>query len=417
MQPSLHRFAVPSRVCWFVLVVALAACTWAVWQHQYAAVAEQVSLPLDPMAAGGPRISAGGSHIRWTPRSGLEIEAAPSPAEPPPTLVVRLETVPAASHVLVGVKASSHGLVPGPGPFHQGRVILFWRMPDNRTRPGDLGFCSLKGNESSSAREVVAALLPSRGTPYLAFQNVGRGGLLRLAEVRITQLAHRPWVPAAAAALALGWTAWAAWGIRRFLLPASRWRVAVAAVLWVSATWFGILPGPWMPEHPIVLPFQVGDPVAASSHPPLPAAPRARFLPSGQMVVAASPAGPTLPMPRPPGIGDQVDRGPIINFIQSGRRIAPQFVHAAVFAALSALFCLVLASRRGWWPVALLALASEAMQAVFGFGFDFGDATHLAMDFLGIAAGRALYAFGERVVARWLPRPQPSAPAAPPLGP
>lgn len=417
MPPSLHRFPVSSRVCWFLLVVALAACTWAVWQHQYAAVAGHVSLPLDPMAEGGPRIPAGGSHIRWTPRSGLEIEAAPSPAAPPPTLVVQLETVPEASHVLVGVKASSQDLVPGPGLFHQGRVILFWRMPDNRTRPGDIGFCSLKGNESSSARDVVAALLPSRGTPYLAFQNVGSSGLLRVAEVRITELVRRPWVPAAAAGLVLGWAAWAAWGFRLFLLPASRWRVAVAAVLWVSATWFGILPGPWMPEHPIVMPFQVGDPVAASSNPPLPAAPRARLLPPQYPVVAAPSVESQPPMPRPPGIGDQVDRGPIINFIQSGRRLAQQFVHAAVFAALSALFCLVLASRRGWWPVALLALASEAMQALFGFGFDFGDATHLAMDFLGIAAGRALYALGERVVVRWLPRLRPSAPAAPPLSP
>jgi len=160
-----------------------------------------------------------------------------------------------------------------------------------------------------------------------------------------------------------------------------------------------------MPEHPIVLPFQVGPPAAAPTGPPPPVAPQTRLVPRGLPVVAGSPAASHAPMPRPPDIGDKVDRGPIIDFIQSGRRIAPQVLHAVVFAGLSMLFCFVLASRRGWWPVALLAVASEGMQMLFGFGFDGTDLLHLAMDSLGIAVGCALYALGGMVHRMCVGRP------------
>jgi glycopeptide antibiotics resistance protein len=57
----------------------------------------------------------------------------------------------------------------------------------------------------------------------------------------------------------------------------------------------------------------------------------------------------------------------------------------------------ILGSNRGWIPVAVLGLASEAMQTLFGFGFEWEDAGDLAVNALGIIAGlMALNAWQKR---------------------
>jgi hypothetical protein len=82
------------------------------------------------------------------------------------------------------------------------------------------------------------------------------------------------------------------------------------------------------------------------------------------------------------------------------KRKARIVLHIGVFAVLTVLFQVVLGSVRGWVPVAVLGVSSEAMQAFFGFGFEWEDAGDLAVNATGIAVGIFLVRWWARRRAR-----------------
>ena len=74
------------------------------------------------------------------------------------------------------------------------------------------------------------------------------------------------------------------------------------------------------------------------------------------------------------------------------------FLHMTAFAAMAAGMILLCGTPRGAYPILAIAMASEAMQALFGFGFDPEDIQDLVLDGLGIVLGVLV----ARRVAKWL---------------
>lgn len=253
------------------------------------------------------------------------------------------------------------------------------------------------GRRGWHREEAVVELPPAARELGLTFQASGRPATMEARRLRVTAVRPRAWLPAAAGALVLTWTAWAAWWLRRGAVPLPWWRAVAGAAILVAAAWLLVLPGPESRARPFIGGFMVAA-APGSTPAPAPTAPTAPAAP------AAQPAQPApRPAPAPPA-------APGRSFRERVREldIKLDLVHLAAFFVVALAVFGVAGGASRWRLPVVLAILSEAVPAWHEGWHDTGDILDLASDLCGVA----LAAGAIHLLVRRVRRDGPAQPAA-----
>jgi len=272
------------------------------------------------------------------------------------------------------------------------------------------------GTRDWHREEAVFALGPEARRIGLHVQMLGRVKSLELRDLRITAVRTRPWAPAIAAMLLIGWTAWVAWRWHAIRRPI-RWRRTLpAASILVAGAWLLLVPTQKPKFSPLLGGFPINVPEMTDAPPPELSAPSAQGVPnpqpgSRQRVVppgqrppnpaksTATPAPkpisapPAKPPPHPAASAHNppVPPHPTFEEILRGLDFKLDLVHIGIFFALALAVFLAAGSAVPWRLLAVLTLLSEAIPAWHEQWLDLGDPFDLLSNLSGLALAAACF--------------------------
>lgn len=287
-----------------------------------------------------------------------------------PGAVVRFDfpTTSAVNWLLVRYQPYTSNLSPGKRPWDDGRAMLEWHPPAGGAGEND-PVCSVRGNEHPERAEWVMRPEKPSAIPALRLENLGAAGTFGLLDfeaivVRETLLWKiGRWILMAAF---LAWVmAWVGAKGRH----ASLRSLAIAIVCLLMALYF-VVPGPWKSLHPLCRPFVIAGEIGQIESTP-----------------ASKIEGRTEPTDRPAvlkSVGEIPDKGDLTLRLKHLLTYARTLLH--VILLFGPTFLIVWLGGR--WPAVslggILAVAIEAAQFCFGYGFDLGDCVDLICDAAGI---------------------------------
>lgn len=400
-----------------LLVLLGAAVSW-LWKNAWTTLGGVPPVLLEPGPKPAGKSLRAPGNVNWNPVAG-HLTFRANPGGPFPSHEFLLDGWARGRAAHIRIAGTTRDLDPGPEEWQDGRAMLIWRQPDGSVQQAHYG---LLGSEGSSSFDLeFLAILNQPGQPSVFLQHAGTSGELTIEKLKITPVGLRPWVPIVTAAILVSVTLW--WAVLLSLITEKRnlWRSFCAALITVLAFWVMVLPGPWEPLRPLGGAFVIGSGVEVASatpaaSPPSPGggiSPAARPAPPKGDGAPSAVAGPPAPVAQPPARSaeekpkdgpalDAPETTPVPGAMKQSwfwesyhwvKRKARVLLHIGVFAGLTLALVGISRSDRGWVPVALLGVSSEAMQAFFGFGFEWEDVGDLTVNGLGIAIALA--------VARW----------------
>ena len=294
---------------------------------------------------------------------------------------VRIEMpgFPAVGALQIHFSMAAHQLARGTQEWDDGRVMIEWQSTDGRERQEIDPVHSLRDNDQSGDVTVVARPSCKPAVPVLRVEHLGTGGDFDISEFEMIPVKERPIWKYGRWALLAGWFLWlvCALGGRN---KRSLWRrVATAAICLGTATYFAV-PGPWKTLRPLVVPFQSAPPITITTACAQP--------PTGTQREATTPQ---RHRPSEPSISRSevlgkipVSGGWIVQIKHHLTKLKPLLHALLLFAPALAMAFLV--GRNPAIALATgLAIATEAAQTAFGYGFDAFDVFDLLCDGTGIA--------------------------------
>jgi len=378
----------------FSLVVLLAG-SWLYWQFRYEEYPGYGRIAFRPGVQVPYQVMSSPESIAWDPTSGsLSIRAEEGKS---PTVEVDCGGWPRDGYAHVNIAGRADGIIPGACDWNDGRVVMIWRNDDGTVQRGCAGLLGASGDKHSGSDVIVP--LSGAGHPSVTFQNLGRSGRLVIDRMEMTLVRQRWWGWGAAACLWTGWFLWSVLVMRVWVASsAGNVRLLLAGGLTVVALYYMILPGPWLPYRWIVMPFVIGKAEQGeSTHASTYREGGGRGGIRRQPVVISGTQGlitdPT-PMVEVPGKLHNSKFWEAVYWLKAHGRC---LLHFSIFAGMAGILVAVLRTPRAMVPAAAMAVATEAIETLLGFGFDSDDVIDLVMDGAGIW-------FGARVVIWWLAR-------------
>ncbi|NQX00936.1 hypothetical protein HQ447_09770 [bacterium] len=392
----------------FVLLTAL----YFLWQHRFERCPEFPSFTLADLRATADRLPPGAEWVGPAQQPSLRLRVDPEHPEVVARLSLPIRQAVAFLHLRFRISAT--GLVPGDETWEDGRGFIEWHPPDGgAARENDL-FGSARLTQIGETTEIVLRPEHSPAIPALHLENIGTRGDFELSSFEATVLRERESWKIGRWWLLAGWLGWVlAW------IGPHRWpglpRAVGAAVVWLLMGVYFVIPGPWSDVRSMAGPFQIGRQPASS-----PASAERPEIPPVNLAPQAFPAVKSL--------GKVPTRGDFTLRLKLYATHARPLLHTLMLFAPT-LVIAVLGGRSAALSLAvILAVAIEAAQLAFGFGFDWVDVFDLACDVLGIALALWVYGWlGRRWPVGFLeqpssppvaaPFPKPSAPAVAGGGP
>lgn len=348
--------------------------TWLTWQHRFEIDPAHPHLTLVDLSQDA--VTDPGVTIHRTPAGTTEVVLqAGSPSSP----VVQLLPLPLSGKVqflMFDMAVKADGLVPGPAPWADGRLMIEWHQGD---RPLEAQY--LTSSRFDDASETVCMVTrPEHGpaVPILRLENLGVSGAFRLEHCRIDVVRETAWWRIGHWVLIGAWFAWAAalaaWGQTSGLGGA-----VVAAALWVFCATQWAVPGPWQSIRPLAPLFAIGEV-------------------KGRATLSV-PARTSLPSPvtgrnvhSPQSLGELPFAGSVLLEIKDHIKQARPLFHSLLFLGPTLAFLFLIGRWRSVLFSALLAGAIEWSQYLFGFGFDGSDLFDLSFDALGVVLALLVHA-------------------------
>ena len=395
-----------------LLVLLVVAAGW-LWKNAWAAssLAEPIRLAPGPTPPG--KTLRRPDLLSWDgARGALTLRGTKS--GPTPCHEIFLAGWPRGMAAHIRFSGEAREIVPGAEAWEDGRMVVIWREEDGEVMQYHHGLLGAKGSGRFQSESVVVLNQPGQASIFL--QHAGHGGEFEIDDLEITPVGLRRWVPWATGALLCASGIW--WALLFRGIAGNRWvlRACGAAALGLAAVWTLVLPGPWEPLRPLGGPFVLQPSTAAAS--PVKVVDVAKSDPVAPVPMASNsqPTPPLASTPPAPAQAAPIARNtttpvaapalesaelPVPGALESGwfwetyrwvKSKARTLMHLGAFVALTLAFVAILDSKRGWIPVAILGLASEAMQTLFGFGFTWEDAGDLLVNALGIGIGLLLAA-------------------------
>lgn len=399
-----------AAACGYLLaLLALCACTWALWQWRFIPAAESPALTLNHTPEGIARLSSGPVQ-----RQGDAL-LLPAGGEIP-QVEYSWTQAPATRHAHVALKVSCRGVEVGKMGWDDARVILIWLDSSGKMVQGHLPLWSGRGDRPNYYRDMVVPLARAGTLPKLILENRGSSGDFTIESIQVQAVNYRPGFLWMTVSLVAGWLGVIAWGLRRWVAekPVGSLRVLAAGVVWAGFAWAYCLPGPWIPYPPMGTPYPIEAVAAPPPPPPAPApkpaspAPLAQGNPAPVVPPAPTPAPPPIAaaiakpaIPAEPVSPERLDGG-MARWLFNQLPYLKRPLHLLAFTGLSALLALLTGSRRAVWPAIILGGISEFCQWSFGFGFDGSDVLDLALDTVAAFAGLILW---RASLSLWAKRP------------
>jgi hypothetical protein len=355
-------------------LLLLLAGTWLAWQHRFEIDPAHPHLSLGDLSRDA--VLDPGVSIYRTPAGTTEvILRADNPSNP----VVQLLPLPLSEEVeflMFDIAVKAEGLVPGPTPWSDGRMMIEWHPADH---PLEAQY--LTSSRADDASETVCMVTcPAHGPaiPILRLENLGSSGSFHLKHCRIDVVRETAWWRIGHWLLLGAWFTWAAavaaWGRTSGLGGA-----LLAAALWVFCATQWAVPGPWGSIRPLAPLFAIGE-VKGRAVLSVPA-----------RTASPSPAATTNAKP-PRSLGELPFGGSLLLEIKDHIKQARPLFHSLLFLGPTLAFVFLIGRWRSVLFSALLAGAIEWSQYLFGFGFDESDLFDLSFDALGVALALLVHA-------------------------
>lgn len=347
----------------------LTATLYFLWQYRFERSTEFPTYRLEELRPQAGRVSG----VEW---SGGEKDAAITLRVDQSKLpvVTRLEFpgLNAVSSLHLRYRITSGQLEPGREKWADGRGMIEWHSDKSRSTWENDGFTSVRDDSDSGIVECVLRPEAPPAVPALRLENLGTAGELTLSMFEATVLREREIWRIGRWILMAAWIAWVAAcigpvGRHWFVRPALTGAVSLLMVI------FFVVPGPWKILHPLGGKFQIGPEIRNIQLPP------------------TSPEIGNQPAPKLESVGKIPDKGDITLRIKHLANLARPLLHSLLlFAPALVISCLI-----GWKRMiplmALLSVAIETAQVMFGYGFDWADVFDLFNDAIGIALAVLLY--------------------------
>lgn len=360
ISAEMRRYILPGT--FFTLVAAL----YLLWQHRFERSPEFSTVHLSDLRA------------NFRPAPGVEWQGSESQPElrlrvdpvHPRSVVTRLEMPGMQAMDLLHLRlqlAATH-LIPGKRDWDDGRCIIEWHAPTGAREWENNPIASARFNHLGDVVEWVTSPDHPPAIPALRVENLGIAGDFVISRFEATVIRETlvwkigRWVVMAA------WLAWAlAWiGYRATLI-----RSIIAATVWLVMGLCFVVPGPWKLIHSFGSSFAIGTEVIS---------------------LQKSPAGPPLVLLDPrsdsstplESVGEIPDQGDFTLRLKRYATHARPFLHIILLWGPTLLIACLVGGKPARSLAVILALAIEAAQLAFGYGFDWVDAFDLVCDAIGI---------------------------------
>ncbi len=348
---------------------ALMAALFFLWQHRFERSPEFSTYRLADLRQQAIPTSG----VEWSgdakdPAITLRVDQPESP------VVTRLEFpgIGAVSFLHLRYQISARQLEPGNEKWEDGRGIVEWRSAHNGGGWENDRFNSARYDGGSGVTECVLRPEDPPGIPALRIENLGVSGGLTLSLFEATVLRERVVWKIGRWVLMAAWIAWVAAcigpvGRRRFVRPALTGAVSLLMVIYF------VVPGPWKILHALGGKFQTGPEIRNVQMP------------------AFHPGAANLPAPKLESVGKIPDKGDLSLRIKHLAEKARPFLHSLLLFVPALVVSCLIGWRRMVPLMALLSVAIEAAQVMFGYGFDLQDVFDLFNDSVGIALAMLIY--------------------------
>lgn len=279
-------------------------------------------------------------------------------------------------HLRFQVRAKD--LQPGKEIWQDGRCLIEWHDPSGESEWESDPFGSVRYNQADGIMEWVMHPDHSPAIPALRFENLGIRGEFEISVFEATVLRERMTWKIGRWILMATWLAWViAWiGIQQEI---GLIRSFAAAVVMLLMTLYFVVPGPWKCYRSFGSSFQIGGELAAVHHAKAP-----DFIGSN---IRTTPAH-TVSLK---SVGKIPDKGDFTLRLKHYIAKARPLLHLAMLFAPALVIACLVGRRPALSLSVILALATEAAQYAFGYGFDWLDIFDLACDATGIALALAVH--------------------------
>jgi hypothetical protein len=357
----------------FALLVALCA----LWTYRFERVSGFPTWQLADLRVAAPTIVG----VEWLgapdqPSLRLKVDEAN------PRVAVRLAIPgsPAVEMLHLHFQMSANGLIPGREEWEDGRAMIEWHETGEGTGRENDPVGSVRHDERIELSDFVVYPLHAPAVPTLRLEHLGQSGEFDLSHLEITVVSERSIWKTGRWFLMCAWLVWGVACVRSW--PAIPWRRAIlASAIWVFMGIQFVVPGPWKNQRSMVSAFRLGN--DSSMLCPGWSSTAGRSVIGG---ISARPASGSVA-----ALGKIPDRGSFVLRVKHRIQQARPLLHALLFFAPT-LVLLYMIGRNATWPMmGIQALAVEAAQIGFGYGFDWVDVADLITDAIGIALAIWLY--------------------------
>ncbi len=361
------------RVSLWVTFPLLIAGLFVLWGHRFERMPAASEIGLAELRTAFPVLPAGAEWQGSAQDPVLRLVV--SQENPRVRLRMELPDVPPVEAFLIRYRMKTKNLTVGPQEWDDGRALIEWRSSDGTVKLELDPVGSLRGDSDSGDNELVLRPANGRSIPVLWIEHLGRGGEFEISSLEMIPVRGRALWKFGQWVLVVVWTLWI-WMFLQMVGNRSRWMSALAAVIWVVAAVFLAVPGPWKTLRSLVIPFKIEPPVALIAGDERPTSDVKSVLPT--------PAH-RLPAPMLEATGKiPIQDGWIIKVKHYLSMLRP-ILHALLLFLPTLVFASLVSRKSTIMLAAGLAIAIEAAQTSFGYGFGWDDVADLTTDAIGIA--------------------------------
>jgi hypothetical protein len=273
--------------------------------------------------------------------------------------------------VRIRFQLAAESLVPNSEKWEDGRGMIEWHSAKGIRPCLNDPFGSVRYNQNKQLEELILCPDQAPAIPVIRFENLGNSGEFVVKLLEVTALRETKYWKSFRWVIIAGWLGWTTYLIR------GSWQGSLSRALGASGIWvlmgiYFVAPGPWQGARPMGKSFLIPEIGFAHANP----------LESEDNSSLACLNRTNLT--QVPSVGKVPDRGDLILKVKHYAENIRPLLHGVLFLIPTLLTGLLVGSKPARSLAFIMAIGIEAIEVVYGFGFDTLDVVDLSSDILGI---------------------------------